>query len=741
VLAAERLDVIDATEEVRARVDAFPERLVVAAADAWRDLLAVCLVEPEGDVLPVQVRPGPETAWLLMMNRVYAAPGVALWWTLADVLASVARTGKAPRILRAFRVVPHGRQRNLRPVSLWDVTLDPHQDPFRALLAARGQVGARLADARAAGDHVAAQRLAVRYKALKAVAEPFAYGIHAEVTDGGTPGETVRVWAGGAPIASRSLHGERPGPYLNPLVAPFPPAACRLAMALMETAIRERGGTWATCDTDSFAVVATEGGGLVPCPGGAHRLSDGREAVRALSFAEVEAIRTRFDALAPCGGPFWKVEPENTPHPDATKDCNLYAFIAGPKRFVFANIADSGRTIVRKASAHSLGHLVSPTGGRDDSWIAATWAAAFEEARGKRGALARLPNADLPAVSRLTFTRPDMLRVVNIGLNGDGPRPFSFGLTVPVEDPLTGGPAFPEGWCRRDKERRLGCPDLHADCRYRAHCPLVHPIRVLAPYDSRPGRWTRLPWRNLRTGEREQLAWRTPSLPDTPPQARTFLRVARAHLATADPRYLGPDGLPGHAGTRGEIRRQDIRLVPHPVYGVAVPLGKQNRRVEDARAGLADTDETLAPYAPEVPTVETLRTWCRCHSVANIAKEAQLARYTVERFRDGKFSTLDSASLRRLYHGLLRLDAQRAVRDQLRADLAAYLPILRRAPRAWVAMLAEVSERTVQRVLNEHSQPGPDLARRLLAIARALEVHHGDLTKATQTVRGGTIHV
>lgn len=43
-------------------------------------------------------------------------------------------------------------------------------------------------------------------------------------------------------------------------------------------------------DTDSMAIIATELGGLIPCPGGPHRMLDGREAVKALSRLEVEKI-------------------------------------------------------------------------------------------------------------------------------------------------------------------------------------------------------------------------------------------------------------------------------------------------------------------------------------------------------------------------------------------------------------------------------------------------------------------
>jgi hypothetical protein len=53
------------------------------------------------------------------------------------------------------------------------------------------------------------------------------------------------------------------------------------------------------CDTDSMAILATEVGGLVPCSGGKDRLPSGQEAVRALSWAQVDAIRARLDALKP----------------------------------------------------------------------------------------------------------------------------------------------------------------------------------------------------------------------------------------------------------------------------------------------------------------------------------------------------------------------------------------------------------------------------------------------------------
>lgn len=51
-------------------------------------------------------------------------------------------------------------------------------------------------------------------------------------------------------------------------------------------------------DTNSMAIVATKRGGLIACPGGEYR-KNGKPAIRALSWAQVDAIAQRFAALNP----------------------------------------------------------------------------------------------------------------------------------------------------------------------------------------------------------------------------------------------------------------------------------------------------------------------------------------------------------------------------------------------------------------------------------------------------------
>jgi len=67
-------------------------------------------------------------------------------------------------------------------------------------------------------------------------------------------------------------------------------------------------------------IVSTKDGGLIPCAGGSHRLGNyrvpsGHAAIRSLSWAEVDRIRERFEALNPWRDslktPFLKLEKEN----------------------------------------------------------------------------------------------------------------------------------------------------------------------------------------------------------------------------------------------------------------------------------------------------------------------------------------------------------------------------------------------------------------------------------------------
>jgi hypothetical protein len=57
-------------------------------------------------------------------------------------------------------------------------------------------------------------------------------------------------------------------------------------LAILERIIKDLGGSYLLADTDSMLFVASESGGLVPCPGGSHRMADGTSAIKAITWKQ-----------------------------------------------------------------------------------------------------------------------------------------------------------------------------------------------------------------------------------------------------------------------------------------------------------------------------------------------------------------------------------------------------------------------------------------------------------------------
>ena len=90
-------------------------------------------------------------------------------------------------------------------------------------------------------------------------------------------------------------------------------------------------------DTDSMAIVATESGGLIDCPGGDHRQKDGTAAVKALSWKQVNGIAERFKSLSPYDksavpGSILKVEDDNF-DPETGKQRQIWCYAISAKRY------------------------------------------------------------------------------------------------------------------------------------------------------------------------------------------------------------------------------------------------------------------------------------------------------------------------------------------------------------------------------------------------------------------------
>jgi hypothetical protein len=261
-------------------------------------------------------------------------------------------------------------------------------------------------------------------------------------------------------------HPDKPGEYCFPPLASLITAAARLMLALLESRVSAAGGTYAMEDTDSMAIVATEAGGFVACPGGLERTPEGDEAVRALSWSQVNQIAADFVALNPysrdaISGSVLKIEKDNR-DPLTGQQRQLWCYAISAKRYALCVKNTKGEQVLLRApddedpqhraeafasgrvnnedddrwSEHGLGHLLNPTDptNEDRAWIAAVWLHLVNATPGDPAA--RLSFDATPAVGQTTVSSPPLLRPF-AALNARKPyrqwiKPFNFLSTCHV---------------------------------------------------------------------------------------------------------------------------------------------------------------------------------------------------------------------------------------------------------------------------------------------------------------------
>ena len=222
------------------------------------------------------------------------------------------------------------------------VLLDPtSEDPFQTMVEERQRIRRRI--------DIPDEEKRRLSTALKIVANAGSYGILSEFNRDELPkGKQVRVVVHGrdeAPFENRVGGPEDPGRYCFPPLATCITGAARFMLALLERCVTDLGGTWAFCDTDSMAIVCSESGGLVPCPGGLERLPDGSEAIRALSIDQVEALRERFKALNP-------YDQDAVPGSILKDEATAMCFAVSAKRYALYKIdKDGGPVFLRKTTS------------------------------------------------------------------------------------------------------------------------------------------------------------------------------------------------------------------------------------------------------------------------------------------------------------------------------------------------------------------------------------------------------
>ncbi len=528
ILTAESVTFEDDTQNIRKLVAEISlDRCFDPAM--WKDFKFFALIEPDHDILPVRTVYDDGGVTQNIGNN-YLTSTTPLWYAGCDVIASAIRTGKPPRILRAIRILPYGKQASMKVVPLRGsmVEIDPYKDDlFRKVIEQRKL-------------NKSDKKL---YYWLKILANSI-YGFFVELIPKLQSKKiALSVFSGEKEFSDSSDVVEKEGKWFFVPLASLITSGGRLLLAMTEACVAEKKGTYLFCDTDSLAIVSSKNGGTLNIPGG--------EGLRILTWQEVTEITNRFCSLNPYNRKAVEssilnlVDANFIDSDHAKPQRQLYGYSIAAKRYALYEKSRKSNITIVDPKAHGIGFLYPP----QDSpkkwdkeipfWIYELWDYII------RGAL-ELPRKeppwlDTPQMMRLTITTYNVLEMLG---EWEVARPYNF-LLLPMVDPLYGF-----AFHRHSTERvLLVCPfSSKQDQWFDLECTNVHDGKKykmlncnrtdgLLPYDVVfPSQFAHLLTQYQRHSEAKSLA---PDGTSCGPETRGLLQ--RAHVIVGDIRYVGKE--------------------------------------------------------------------------------------------------------------------------------------------------------------------------------------------------------
>jgi len=527
VLTAKQISFDDDTKNIRKLLNRATLKGCFSP-EMWKRSRFFALVKPDDDILPVRTMYNEVTQ---NIGNNYLKSDAAIWFAGPDLIASVIRTGKVPHIIRAVRMVPHGKQTGMRSVNLRGmVKIDPYKnDLFRTIIEQRKL-------------HKADKAL---YYWLKILANSI-YGFFVElIPEIQNKDAAVRVFSGDKNFLDTSDVIENSGHWFFPPLASLITAGGRLLLAMTEACVQDKRGSYLFCDTDSLAIVASRGGGQLHIPGG--------KGTGILSWAEVQAIVDKFAALNPYDRNIVKgsilnlVDANYVDSDPKNPQRQLYGYSIAAKRYALYERVDKKDIKIVDPKAHGIGFLYppkdSPKNWRADApqWIYEMWDYIV------RGALKLKRKApswlNVPQMMRLTITTYNVLEMLG---EWEKARPYNF-LLLPMVDPTFGYVFY-----KRADEKVL----------------------LVAPFSSKQERWYGMKCENVHSGKRYEMVDCTKEM-DPPHNVvfpSQFARLLIEYQEHPEAKSLAPDGTRCEADTSGLLQRA------HIIAGEFRYIGKETDR-------------------------------------------------------------------------------------------------------------------------------------------------------------------
>jgi len=462
------------------------------------------------------------------------------------------------------------------------------------------------------------------YLLLKIIANAL-YGIFAELNKyeyGKNSSKRLNVFSGEDKFEQPTFVVERPGKFQFAPAAALITAGGRLMLAILERMVRDLKGTYLLTDTDSMHFVAFKNGGLVPCPGGSHRMADGRSAIKAITWKQVDGICARLNRLNPYDqkvvADILKVE-----------DCNfdrsgnqhqLFGLAVSAKRYVVYKRKKHNIEII-KPSEHGLGIVYvpdkrtryRPVDCKDREtdyprWIVEVWerllADYFRNIKDPEDALVshELWFEKLPAVMRVRVTTPNVLKALRKRDLGAA-KPYNFALSPILVNP-------------------------YPDCT------------LIAPASKHPEEWLTRDYTEIHSGDTVKLSGEYHGRILSP---QTLSTVIWRHYLHPEDKSLSPDGEPCNAYTKGLLLRRPIRTMS-PFVFIGKEIERRGQEGEDPSL-LENTGpiqyrryQTANTRAADAGLILRARKLLKAGeaTMRGLMRESGVSQHAIERFLDGE---------------------------------------------------------------------------------------------------------
>jgi hypothetical protein len=409
---------------------------------------------------------------------------------------------------------------------------------------------------------------------------------------------------------------ERPGRWQFPPAAALITAGGRLMLAILERMAKDLGAMYLLTDTDSMFFIASEKGGMYPCPGGQYKLKNGTPAIKAVTWKQVDALCAKLNSLNPYDpnivSDILKVEDSN--YARNGKQHQLFGLAVSAKRYVVYTRKRNKLEII-KPSEHGLGVVYvpdkrsryAPNDCKDQDttyprWIVETWERLLSEhsknEKDPANALVshQLWFDELPAVMRVRITTPNVLKVLR-KRNPEVAKPYNFLLSPILIQPS-------------------------ADCT------------LVAPSSKHPEEWLTREYTEIYSGEAVKLGSEYNGKTLTP---QTLSSVIWRHFLHPEDKSLSPDGESCNAYTRGLLLRRPVSAIK-PL----IPIGKEIERRSQEGEDISVLDNAgPVRYSPRKtantrPADAALIMRAKRFSKKLLRRKSGASQHAVDRFLDGK---------------------------------------------------------------------------------------------------------